>query len=43
MYVNDEGDEYIEKAHLKEWVQEIMGASGEQDSWNENDFEDGYL
>ena len=20
MYINDEGDEYIEKAHLKEWV-----------------------
>ena len=41
--VNDEGKPYIKKENLREFIMNIMQAAGEDEAWNEKDFEAGYL
>ena len=40
--VNDEGKPYISKENLREFIMQIMEAAGENDAWDEEDFEQGY-
>ena len=40
--VNSEGKPYILKENLREFVQTIMGEAGQDEAWNEADFEKGY-
>ena len=40
--VNDEGKPYISKENLREFIMEIMEQAGENDAWDEDDFEQGY-
>ena len=40
--INDEGLPYISKDNLREFIINIMNASGENEAWNEEDFEQGY-
>ena len=41
--INEKGEAYIKKEHLRDFIKEIMEASGEGEAWNEQDFEDGYM
>ena len=40
--INEEGQEYILKENLKEFIREIMDKAGESEAWEDADFEDGY-
>ena len=40
--INDEGQTYITKDQLREFIMQIMGSAGEMEAWNEDDFESGY-
>ena len=40
--VNENGEAYIRKEHLRDFIKGIMEASGEADAWSEEDFEEGY-
>ena len=41
--INEAGDQYILKDNMKDFIREIMVASGETDSWDEEAFEKAYL
>ena len=40
---NAEGEPYILKEHLKEFIKDIMDACDETESWDDEEFETGYL
>ena len=40
--INEEGLPYISKDNLREFIKQIMTAAGEDDAWDEDDFENGY-
>ena len=40
--LDDEGKPYIEKEHLREFIKAIMVAAGEEECWDDEDFEQGY-
>ena len=39
---NSEGLEFISKDNLREFIMTIMTAAGEDEAWDEDDFEQGY-
>ena len=41
--VNEKGEPYILKEHLREFIREIMEASDEAEAWSDEKFEEGYL
>ena len=41
--INDEGKEWISRENLREFIMNIMTASGEDAAWDEEDFEQGYF
>ena len=40
--INSENLPYIGKEDLREFIKNIMTAAGEDEAWNEEDFEQGY-
>ena len=40
--VNGENQPIIRKEHLREFIKEIMTAAGEEEAWDEEEFEAGY-
>ena len=40
--VNEQGEAYIKKENLRDFIKGIMEDSGEAEAWSEQDFEDGY-
>jgi hypothetical protein len=41
--LHDEKEPYITKEHLREFIIGIMNECGEENSWNEQDFERAYM
>ena len=39
---DDDGKPYISKDNLREFIMQIMTAAGEDEAWDEEDFEQGY-
>ena len=41
--INKEGNQYITKENLREFIKKIMTDCGEADAWSDDDFEAGYM
>ena len=41
--VNNDGEKFILKENLKEFIKAIMIESGEKDAWDDEEFEKGYM